>query len=154
HAQELQGTERARATYERIVREFGSQTATVAEARRRLAALKGSGATGMPSKRRLCEECGDGEANLSPDGRWMAMSEWEVSGDLVVKDMATGQMKRLMVKPNTWKESDAYVESPVFSPDLRQIVYTWDSNVDGQPAQLWISPNEVGGKPRVLLNTP
>ena len=38
-AQERQGADKARATYERIVKEFGNQTETVAAAQQRLAAL-------------------------------------------------------------------------------------------------------------------
>src|SRR5579863_482823 len=41
-AQERQGTEKARATYERIVKDFSSQTETAAAAQKRLSALGGS----------------------------------------------------------------------------------------------------------------
>jgi Tol biopolymer transport system component len=67
--------------------------------------------------------------------------------------MAAGKIKRLLVKPGTMKDSSAYAEAPVFSPDLRQIVYTWDP---GSPPvdrvrQLRVMATQPGAKPRILI---
>jgi hypothetical protein len=82
----------------------------------------------------------------------MAITEWEESGDLAIKDMSNGQIKRLIGKTGTWKTSLAYVETPVFSPDLRQVAYLFWTGKNGH-AQLRVMPNEVGGKSRVLVDS-
>ncbi len=76
-AQERQGTEKARATYQRIVNEFGNQTETVAAAQQRLAALGVVGTPSVLAKRLLCADCGDQEADFSPDGRFMVFTDWD-----------------------------------------------------------------------------
>jgi Tol biopolymer transport system component len=113
-------------------------------------------AGGTLAKRLVCAGvdrvgCGDSEGDFSSDGRLMVYTDWD-SGDLAIHDMAAGKITRLLVKPGTMKDSSAYAESPVFSPDLRQIVYTWDP---GSPpvdhVQLCIVANQPGAKPRVLI---
>jgi Tol biopolymer transport system component len=151
--QERQGTERARATYERIIKEFGNQTETVAVARKRLAGLGGIHSSGSLAKRLVCADCGDGEADFSPDGRLMLKTDWD-TGDLAIRDMTTGQTKRLMAKPGSWRDSDAYAESPLYSPDLRNIVYLWFTDEKTPHAELRVMANEPGSKARVLVNTP
>lgn len=153
-AQERQGADKARATYERIVKEFGNQTEMVAAAQQRLVALGASRSSGTLAKRLLCSDCGDSEADFSSDGRWMAFTHWD-SGDVAIRDMSTGQFKRLMAKAGTWSDSDTYVETPILSPDLRQIVYLWwETDEKEQHAQLRVMPNAVGGKARVLVDNP
>ncbi len=147
-----QGTDKARVTYERIVKEFSNQTETAAAAQQRLAALGGVRASGTLAKRRLCADCGDNEADFSPDGHLMVFTDWD-SGDLATRDMSTGQVKRLMAKTGTWKDSnDAFAESPIFSPDLRQIAYFWEVGNKEDDHQLRVMQNEPGGKPRVLIS--
>jgi Tol biopolymer transport system component len=152
-AQERQGTDKARATYERIVKEFGNQTEMVAAAQQRLVALGGARSSGTLAKRLLCADCGDSEADFSADGRWMAFTHWD-SGDLAIRDMFTGQVKRLLAKTGTWNDSDAFVETPILSPDLRQIAYLWyvDDKQDQDHVQLRIVSNELGGAGRVLVD--
>ena len=105
------------------------------------------------AKRLLCDgACADNEANLSTDGRWMVKTDWD-TGDLAIRDMSTGEMTALKVKTVTFKESSAYAQAPVFSPDMRQIVYHWQVEKDGR-SQLRVMPNEVGGKARVLVDNP
>jgi Tol biopolymer transport system component len=157
-AQERQGTEKARATYQRIVKEFSNQTETVAAAQMRLAALGGPGASGAIAKRMLCADCGYFyETDFTSDGRLMVFTDWD-SGDLATRNMSTGKVKRLMAKTGTisggWKDSDAYGESPVLSPDLRQIVYFWQTGGKEPHDQLRIMPNEPGNKARVLIDNP
>ena len=56
----------------------------------------------------------------------MVFTDWD-SGDVAIRDMSTGQVKRLLAKPGNWKDGpDTYADTPAFSPDLRQIVYVWD----------------------------
>jgi Tol biopolymer transport system component len=110
--------------------------------------------SGTLAKRLLCTGCGDYEADFSPDGHLMVFGD-STSCDLAIRDMSTGRVKRLMAKPGTLHDS-GLAEEPVFSPDLRQIVYTWGP---GSPPvdhiwQLRVMPNEPGAKPRVLVENP
>jgi hypothetical protein len=104
------------------------------------------------AKRLLCAECGDLESDLSLDGRSMAVTEWW-SGDLGIQDTSTGQIKRLMVKAGDWKDSEAFAESPVFSRDLSQMAYLWDTGEKPFHVQLRIASND-SGKSRVVLDNP
>ena len=148
--QERQGVERARATYERIINEFGNQTETVAAARKRLAAIGTTHAHQALTRRLLCGECGDGGADFSSDGRSMVFIDWN-SGDVANRDVVTGSVKRLNMK-GSWKDSDAYGEFPILSPDQRQIAFLWE--IERDHAQLRLAENEPGSKPRVLVDTP
>ncbi len=152
-AQERQGTEKARATYQRIVTEFSNRTETAVAASKRLAALGGASSSGGLAKRQLCTDCGDSEGDFNADGRLLVYTDWD-TGDVATRDMSTGQVKRLMAKQGTWKDSNAYVETPVFSRDLRQIAYLWETGEKEDHAQLRVMPNEVGGKALVLVDKP
>jgi Tol biopolymer transport system component len=147
--QERQGGDKARATYERIVKEFASETEQVSAARQRLLALAGKKAPATLTKRLLCEDCGASGNDISPDGRWMAMTDWD-SGDLVVRELSSGTTTRLMVKPGDFKTSKQYAETPVFSKDSRQIAYLWDTGEEPRHFQLRIVANEPGAKTRVV----
>lgn len=59
----------------------------------------------------------------SPDGRYLSFVDWE-TGDLAVRDLATGENHRLTNK-GSWKESAEYAYFSIFSPDSRQVAYAW-----------------------------
>lgn len=153
------GQSEAEAVYHQVLRDYSDQAESTAEARRRLAALRSKGPAEKLSQRMLCGNCGDSAAQVSSDGRWMAMTDWD-SGDLAIRDMSTMQFKRLMLKPGGWKEdndgneNDPYAEFPRISPDGRQIAYLWEPEIKGRPAQLRIVSPEQGAKPRVVLENP
>src|SRR5581483_2503820 len=147
-AQERQGADKARATYDRIVKEFRNQTETVAAAQQRLAALGGSRGSSVVRNRMLCETCGDSEADFSPDGRLMVFTDWD-NNDLAIRNISSGQVRRLFTRPAELKD-DSYPETPVFSPDLKQVAYLWWEN---DHAELRIMPTEPGARSRTLLNT-
>jgi Tol biopolymer transport system component len=154
-AQERQGTEKARATYERIVKEFTTQTETVAAAQKRLAALGAPLTSGTLAKRLLCAGCGDYSSDFSRDGRWVVFTD-RATGDLTIRDMSTGEVKRLLAKPGIRDDySEPFAGSPIFSPDLRQIVYAWGrNNPVVHIGQLRVMANEPGAKSRVLAENP
>jgi len=121
----LQASE-ARRAYEQVMREFGDQTATAAEARARLAALAGS--TGVARRTALAVrqvwagpdvDIGGG---LSPDGRYISRFDWS-SGDLAVRDLVTGETRRV-TKNGQWPVRE-FADLSVFSPDGRQLAYAW-----------------------------
>ena len=148
-AQERQGGDRARATYQRIVREFGNQTELVAEAQRRLNGLGGTG--GGIRERTIQYPQGTGWENTSPDGQWFGGTNWN-TGDLVMMRTSTGEIRRVVTGggPNIWGES------PVVSPDGRLIAYSWypEDAQGGTLHQLGVVANESGATPRILLSKP
>jgi Tol biopolymer transport system component len=111
-------------------------------------------AQGGPSKRLVCNDnCGD--ASLSADGRFLLYTDWS-TGDLAMRDLASGQVKRLLAKPGGKNENDDYTWFGVFSPDHRQVAYLW--SFDGgrghdSDHQVRVLANEPGAKPRTLLTS-
>jgi len=62
----------------------------------------------------------DPYASVSPDGRYLSMIDY-LSGDLAVRDLATGETRRL-TGPSEWLE---FAGRHRFSPDGKRIVYGW-----------------------------
>jgi Tol biopolymer transport system component len=149
--QERQGVEKARSTYKQIEREYGDQRETVAEAKRRLTALGGSTkqTSGLTARQVWTGTNVDEAMSLSADGTMLVGTHWD-TGDVAIRTMASGEFRRLNLK-TSWKESSDFAESPVFSPDRRQIAYAWYSDRDGR-YQLRLVDAQPGAKPRTLFN--
>jgi Tol biopolymer transport system component len=140
----------ANKVYQRLIRDFADQTAAVSVAQARLGGAAGAGASRTLAQRLLCTDCGDYEATTTIDGRWIAYTDWE-TGDVAIRDLGTGQVKRLMAKSGSFQDSAAYVEEPVLSPDLRQVAFLWHTGGSADRKQLRVMANEPGAKPRVLV---
>jgi len=114
-------------------------------------------AQGGFAKRLLCEgPCADNEVDLSPDGRLIVQTDWD-TGDLVLRDAATGQARRMLVKSGSFKDGQKeYAQKPVFSPDMKQVVYLWDNGEKGdkERAQVRVMENRPGAPSRVVLDNP
>jgi len=151
-AQQRRGGSQARATYERIVKEFGSETETASAARQRLASLGGAPAGLSVGRRRLCSDCAADDGDVSSDGRWQVFTDLK-SGDLAIRDMSKGQVKRLLVKTGAFEDDPSEALGPVFSPDLTQIAYLWDGFGKDDHHQLRVMPNKPGAKSRVLTDS-
>jgi len=121
------GDVEARKAYERVVRDFGDQKDPAETARRRLAALERAGGLGRPSGITLRKvwaiDHGWLEGSPSPDGRYHSFTDWQ-TGDLALRDLVTGQNRRLTNK-GTWAESGENADSSVISGDGKQIAYAW-----------------------------
>jgi len=60
----------------------------------------------------------------SPDGRYVTEVDWS-TGDLALRDLETGELRRVTNKGKPWSESQDWAWSPVFSPDGSQVAYMW-----------------------------
>lgn len=111
----------ARATYQRIVRDYADQAETVAQARVRLVALGAPGAPEGPTTRRVLADATDVNGELSADGRYIRRLDW-AGGDVIQFEVASGQTSRITNK-GPWGQRENYVEDYRFSRNGRQVVY-------------------------------
>ncbi|HCA81076.1 MAG TPA: hypothetical protein DEP53_15205, partial [Bacteroidetes bacterium] len=120
------GKKEATNAYQRIVKDFADQREVVAEARSRLLALENaSQSKKVPelSVRQLWTGPGvDIEGGISQDGRYLSFTDWS-TGDLAVRDMSTGSIRRLTNK-GSWSSRECADFSAV-SPDGKQVAYAW-----------------------------
>ena len=163
-AQERQGKERARQTYERIAREFGDQREIALQARERLAALNGPVASKTALTARQLwtgNDIGGGihsvpfEIAPTADGRSLLFIDW-ASGDIGIRDMASGDIKRIAIGRKAVSGSGLtdYAQFALYSPDQRQIVYTWHGTETGSFYDFRVLSTQPGAKPRVLIQHP
>src|SRR5436190_2787980 len=129
-AQEREGHGRARATYERIIRDFAAQQDVVAMARVRLAGL-GNDAAGRRSDltiRRL-QTLQEPVDAISNDGSKSLETDW-ATGNVVVRDLATGQAHPITLQPpGSGSKYEEFGEAAIFSRDGSQAAYTWCTTV-------------------------
>jgi Tol biopolymer transport system component len=95
---------------------------------RRLAAVQTgarSGEPGVVARRVLSEAQFNDYGYPTADGRFLSTSDWS-SGDLAVRDLGTGALRRVGIKDN--RASDAYVETSRISPDGRRIAFSWSDD--------------------------
>ena len=60
----------------------------------------------------------------SPDGRYLSHTDWE-TGDLAVREIATGNTQRLTEGKTGGKENFRFALNSVISPDGKSIAYCW-----------------------------
>jgi Tol biopolymer transport system component len=143
------GQAKAREIYERVVREYGDQTAAAAEARTKLAALTGTAGSGSGSTltvRRVLADT-DVTGKVTPDGRFVSFTDWNANGNVAVRDLVTGET-RLLTSTANFKENGRFVEPSVPSPDSKSVAYAWVNSQNGA-ADLCVVGFD-GSKPRVL----
>jgi Tol biopolymer transport system component len=122
---EKMGQGEARRSYQRILDEFADMDETAAEAKVRLSALEVSGGSRKPGDiivRRLFQDDGTGfVGSPSPDGRLFSDIDRK-TGNLVVRDLASGSVRLVTNAPGVW---DEYALYSVFSADGKKLAYTW-----------------------------
>src|SRR2546426_12502847 len=98
------GNTESRKAYGRVLREYADQKEAVTIARSRLGQEGGLRSSDTLARRLLCTGCGDYEANISMDGRFIAFTDYD-TGDVTIRDLSTGQVKRLMAKSGSYNDS-------------------------------------------------
>lgn len=73
--------------------------------------------------RRVWAGTADPAGSPSPDGRYLARTDWS-TGDVAVLDLATGSLHHLTGKGG-WESSGDYAWTPTFSPTGDQVAYIW-----------------------------
>jgi len=121
-------TQEARKAYEQVVREYGDQATIAAEARSKLAALAGASASPGGSTltvRRVLTGV-DVSGQVSPDGRFLSFTDWGSGGNVAIRDLATGQSRRL-TDHGSLEGAGGFAEYSVPSPDSKSVAYGWNS---------------------------
>ncbi len=136
----------AQQAYRAVLTQFASQAEIVALAKSKLTAGSSAGVVA----RKLWAQPSLQFSAVSPDGRFLAFYDGE-TGDLAVRDLASGEQRRLTNK-GSWKESGDLAHSPVFSADGRQVAYAW-FNQKEYVYDLRVVPFG-GGQPRVVIHSP
>ena len=133
------GQPEARASYERVVREFADQTASAATARTRLAALQTASAAGVGQTSRLVwsdRRLSTGEPGpISADGRYLTFSD----ESLTLVDLKSGTTKTFSAASLGDYTGFGWVEGSAISPDGRQVAYV-------------LATEEVGNQDRARQN--
>lgn len=122
------GKTEARKAYERVLRDYADQEEMATQARTRLAALRqpaspSNGSTLVARQIWAGPEAEIWHTSFSPDGRSYYYVDWE-TGDLAVRDLSTGEKRRLTNK-GSWNESTEFALPSTVSPDGRQLAYAW-----------------------------
>ena len=142
--QEKLGNAEARKAYEQLLRDYPDQQQLVDQARARLAALPQTAAARGVTVRQVRA----GEKTFgapSRDGAYLTFSD-PASEDVAIRDLATGQERRL-TKHDSASE---FALHSVPSPDGKQVAYAWYNH---GPYDLRIVGLD-GSEPRVLYRHP
>ncbi len=152
------GNTEARKAYERLLRDYGDQTEAADAARRRLAALgqpaSSSNGSAMVTRRVWAGPDVDVLGSISPDGRYLSGVDW-TTGDLVLRDLATGKMRRLTNEGSSPEvrgsaiSPDGKEGGSAISPDGKEVAYNW-FNKDGSSDLRLVRLD--GSAPRVLYS--
>lgn len=155
-AYEKLGATEARATYQRLLREYADQTEPARFARGRLAALA-AGLTVVsrtdPTVRRLWAEAdADNSGAPTADGTALTYVDWS-TGDLAVRDLTTGRNRRITRK-GSWTASTEFALSSAPSPDGKRVAYAWfGRNRDLQNGEVRLIGMDGSGERTVYSST-
>jgi hypothetical protein len=119
----------ARQAFQIVLSQHSDQGDVARQAQARLAALaKGgdaaNGKSAALSVRQVLTGVDVGPlSRVSHDGNSFFFTDWE-TGDIAVRDLATGKTRRLTNK-GSWLQSSEHGQIPVSSPDGKQVAYCW-----------------------------
>jgi Tol biopolymer transport system component len=119
----------AQDAFQKVIDNFPGQTEAVKVAQEKLSNfLKAQSAVEKAEKEfnihKVCSgPLTDYTGAPSSDGKYLTMVDW-TTGDLAVRDIATGKIRRLTDK-GSWAESTEFALFSRWSPDGKKIVYNW-----------------------------
>jgi len=123
------GLQEAPKAYQKVLDDFPEQKETVKVAQEKLSILrKAQSVVAKVEKefniRKIWAGPGtDITGAPSPDGKYLSFVDW-ITGDLAVRDLATGKNRRLTDK-GSWAKSSEFALFSKWSPDGKKIVYNW-----------------------------
>jgi Tol biopolymer transport system component/beta-lactamase regulating signal transducer with metallopeptidase domain len=113
----------------------------------------GSKANNAFTLRKLGQVQGQLLGQVSPDGKYVSFVDWN-TGDLTVRDLATGEEKRLTEKGRPSTQAGALAFQSRWSPDGLRIVYDW-WDWDQKPGFVGIRIVGLDGQaPRTIYQVP
>ncbi len=120
------GLKQAQDAFQRVIDHYPEQTEAVKTAKEKLGRLlQAEGVMERGDTEFKIRKLWEGAdvnitGSVSPDGKYISYTDL-TSGDLAVRELATGQRRRLTTNP----VSSAWTDSSVFSPDGKQIAFAW-----------------------------
>lgn len=144
------GDAEARAIFQRVVRDYADVRGALARARAALAALETprmAAPAGVVSRQIWTGRQVDVLGSISPDGQWLSFVDWESGGDLAVRNIATGEKRRLT---NRGEAAVGFALFSRISPDGRSIAYNWMKDDFGWEVR--VGPID-GSSHRVIFST-
>jgi Tol biopolymer transport system component len=142
------GLGKAREAYQKVIERFPKQAESVRAAREKLAQLQQAAAVEREDKsfkmRLVWSGAGAKFGAVSPDGKSIAIMDSQ-SGDLAIRDIETGQERRLTNK-GSWTTGEMLIVGR-WSPDGKKIAYAWFNKDNFLDLRL-IGRN--GSEPRIL----
>jgi Tol biopolymer transport system component len=126
---EKMGLSEAEKAFQAVIDKFPGQTDAVKTAREKLSRIqKARTAVEKTSREFTIKKIwtgheADGLGKISPDGRFLAYTDWR-TGDLAVLEIATGKKRRLTNK-GSWMKSSEFALFLAWSPNGKQIAYNW-----------------------------
>lgn len=149
------GRDSARDAYERLIRDYADQSDQARLARARLAALAAPVRATMTSRMVENPPADTPTGAVSPDGRYYSWQNWS-TGDLAVRDLQTGQDRRLTDEGTLGQGGSATYQTAgesAWSVDGRKIAYAWYiEKARAARTELRVVGID-GGKPRVLFRS-
>jgi Tol biopolymer transport system component len=93
------------------------------------------------------------QGDVSPDGRWMTYVDWLDQGNLAVRDLTTGENRRLTTDG---KNGPNYANESSISPDGGQVVYSWAASwgEEGETTELRMVSLDDGAHKRRTIWSP
>jgi len=150
----------AQAAFQKVIDNFPGQTVAVKEAKEKLAVLLRAQALTEDEDRDITirklwggDDIAGDYGSPSPDGRYFAFHHYQ-TGDLAIRNVATGEVRRLFVKSGYGESKNTMVGYSCWSPDGKSIAFEWQNdpteirivNVDGSDQRTvyrsmnWVSP--------------
>jgi Tol biopolymer transport system component len=148
------GFQDAPKAYQKVIDDYPGQAEAVKLATERLARIL---------KAKSVVEKGDKEFNIrqiwtwpdltvfgssSPDGKFLSFVDWS-TGDLAIREIATGRQRRVTNKGVWDDEHPGYAHISRWSPDSKQLAYTWVPDyINSELRTVGID----GSEPRILID--